>query len=134
MSVAFRYFTLQWHITAKCHQRCKHCYMYDEPTYRSEIQNSLSIMDCFEVVDHFLSMVNRLTEDCRQFGTVVKPRILFTGGDPLLRDDFFEILEYANRKYISTGIMGNPEKVTAEVATRLKALGVNSYQISIDGM
>ncbi len=108
--------------------------MYDEPTYRSEIQNALSTEECLEVVEHFISMVDRLTKDCLPFGTVVKPRILFTGGDPLLREDFFDILAYTGRKNISIGIMGNPEKVTAEVATRMKALGVNSYQISIDGM
>jgi len=134
MSVALRYFTLPWHITVKCSQRCKPCYMYDEPTYQGEIQNSLSTMTCFEAVDHFLSMVNRLAEDCRKFGTVVKPRILFTGGDPLLREDFFEILAYTKKRNISMGIMGNPEKVTAKVAIKLKALGVNSYQISIDGL
>jgi len=108
--------------------------MYDEPTYQSEIQNPLSTEECCEVVDHFTSMVSRLSEDCRKFGTVVRPRILFSGGDPLLREDFFELLQYAGGKNISMGIMGNPEKVTAEVAERMKKAGVNSYQISIDGM
>ena len=108
--------------------------MYDEPTYQSEIENALSIEECFEVVDHFLLMISGLNEDCRPLGIVVKPRILFTGGDPLLRDDFFEILKYADQKNITAGIMGNPEKVTMDVAARLKALGVNYYQISIDGM
>jgi radical SAM protein with 4Fe4S-binding SPASM domain len=108
--------------------------MYDEPTYQGEIQNSLSTEDCYEVVDHFVSMVDRLSEDCRRFGTVVKPRIAFSGGDPLLREDFFEILSYASKKNISVGIMGNPEKVTTAVASRMKELSVDSYQISIDGM
>jgi radical SAM protein with 4Fe4S-binding SPASM domain len=108
--------------------------MYDEPTYQSEIQNSLSLEECFEVVDQFVSTVDRLSEDCRRFGTVLKPRIAFSGGDPLLREDFFQILSYASRRNISVGIMGNPEKVTTEVASRMKELGVDSYQISIDGM
>jgi radical SAM/SPASM domain protein of ACGX system len=132
--MALRYYILQWHITARCEQRCKHCYMYDEPSYQNEIENPLSLDDCYQVVDQFLDMVDRLSEDWQRYGTVVKPRILFSGGDPLLREDFFEILTYAGRKNISIGILGNPQKVTPESPVKFKELGVNSYQISIDGM
>lgn len=44
-------FSLQWHITAKCDQTCKHCYMYDSPFYSSERKNELSLEQCKQVVD-----------------------------------------------------------------------------------
>lgn len=129
-----RHFTLQWHITASCDQVCKHCYMYGEPTYQSEVQNPLSLKECFDVIDNLIAMVGRLSKDSRQYGTEVRPRIDFSGGDPLLREDFFDVLEYANRKKIKISILGNPYKITNESAKKLKLLGVSSYQVSIDGM
>jgi len=48
-------FSLQWHITAKCDQKCKHCYMYDSPFYESEKNNELSLSDCKAIIDDFLT-------------------------------------------------------------------------------
>ncbi|MFH1246777.1 MAG: radical SAM protein [Candidatus Micrarchaeota archaeon] len=120
-----KYFTLQWHLTAECDQRCKHCYMYDEPTYASELRNALSTKAVFQVIDDFTATI-------KQWG--LNGRINFTGGDPLLRFDFFEILKYASQKGLLLGILGNPFHINEATALELKELGVKKYQISIDGM
>jgi radical SAM/SPASM domain protein of ACGX system len=125
--MAERFFLLQWHLTANCDQHCKHCYMYDEPTYESEMKNCLSLEQCKQVIDDFSNMLSELD---------IKGRINFTGGDPLLRKDFFEVLEYANsKKNISRmGILGNPFHIDEKTARRLKESGIVSYQISVDGL
>jgi len=52
--------------------------MYDSPFYESEKNNELSLSDCKAIIDDFLTPK-----------ALKKGGIYFTGGDPLLRDDFF---------------------------------------------
>lgn len=120
-----RRFTLQWHVTALCGNRCRHCYMYDSPTYRSECQNMLSFEACIEIIDDFVAMLNAWQ---------VSGRINFTGGDPLMRPDVFDLVKYARDQGVEVGILGNPELLDKETVTKLKAVGLASYQLSIDGM
>lgn len=105
--------------------------MYNEPSYASEISNPLSTQECFHVIDNFLEMLKRLSSE---HGIKLMPRINFTGGDPMLRSDFFEILSYAKERNIYIGILGNPNLITPSSARKLKEYGVKRYQISIDGM
>jgi radical SAM protein with 4Fe4S-binding SPASM domain len=117
---------LQWHLTAKCDQNCLHCYVHDGRTYQRELQNELTHKQCIKVVDDYVAMCDTLGRSIR--------RINFTGGDPLLRPDFFDILAYARGKGIVTGILGNPNHLDYPTAVKLKGLGLSSYQVSIDGM
>ncbi|CAD6492420.1 MAG: Coenzyme PQQ synthesis protein E [Candidatus Argoarchaeum ethanivorans] len=119
------YFTLQWHLTAKCDQHCKHCYMYDSPTYEQEVRNELKYETCLNIIDDFSNAIDH-------WG--ISGRINFTGGDPLLKERVFDIIEYARRKSIAVGILGNPNHLDYKTAKKLKDLGVIRYQISIDGM
>jgi radical SAM protein with 4Fe4S-binding SPASM domain len=105
--------------------------MYDEPSYASEISNPLSTKECFRVIDNFLAMLKKLSTE---HSVELLPRINFTGGDPMLRADFFEILDYAKERNIYVGILGNRNFITSASARRLKECGVKRYQISIDGM
>lgn len=119
------YFTLQWHVTAKCEYGCKHCYMHDSPTYKNEITNELSIDDCLKVIDDFSNMLGAYN---------IPGRINFTGGDPLLKEGIFDLVNYATTKGIQVGFLGNPDKIDYKMAKRLKVTGIRSYQISLDGL
>jgi len=118
-------FILQWHLTARCQQNCLHCYMREEPTYVSELENELDTRSCFRVIDDF---ADRFSSHCRDL------RINFTGGDPLLKERFFDLVKYASCRGIQVGILGNPNLVTLKVARQLKEAGVLRYQVSIDGL
>lgn len=120
-----RSFVLQWHVTARCENRCVHCYLQDSEGYRSEIENELSLEDCFRVVDD-------LYQTTRAWN--VGGRIYFTGGDPLLKAGIFDLIAYAHKRGFSLGILGNPEPLNYKTALRLKESGVTRYQVSIDGM
>lgn len=118
-------FVLQWHLTAKCDQHCQHCYMSDSSTYLNEIKNELDLNTCFRIIDDF-------SEAIEQWG--VSGRINFTGGDPLLKKEIFDIIAYTRKRNINVGILGNPNHLDFETASKLKELGVFRYQISIDGL
>ena len=117
-------FTMQFHVTAACDQNCKHCYMHDSETFESEVNNQLSTEQCIQIIDDFASLMKRWE---------LQGKINFTGGDPLLRKDLFDLLEHTKKAGLDFGILGNPYHVTEEVAARLKGLGINQYQVSIDG-
>jgi len=119
-----KYFTLQWHVTAKCDQRCKHCYLFDK-SYKKEIRKELSQEECKRVIDDFERVLKAWK---------IKGRISFSGGDPLLRKDFLKLAEYARKKYIDIVILGNPYHINDNTARKLKKIGISRYQISIDGM
>lgn len=120
-----QFLTLQWHLTAKCGYRCQHCYVNDPSTYKEELENEMDLDGCFRVVDEFDDTVN-------DWG--VPGRINFTGGDPLLKEGVFDLIERSKSRGITVGILGNPDTLTPETARKLKDLGLYRYQVSIDGM
>jgi radical SAM protein with 4Fe4S-binding SPASM domain len=99
--------------------------MYDSSTYWSEMNRGLDFDSCTNVIDDFVLTANR-------WGLI--PQINFTGGDPLLRADFWGLLDYSVALGVAPGLLGNPYHVTKEIARKLKKYGVRFYQISIDGM
>jgi len=117
------WFVVQWHITDKCNFKCKFCYIPHE--YKTGMKRrELSYDDIVKIIDD-------ICELAKNFNLMV--RINFTGGDPLLREDFFDIARYAKSKGIFVSILGNP--ITDEdIVRELKKLRVFRYQISIDGL
>jgi radical SAM/SPASM domain protein of ACGX system len=99
--------------------------MYDSSTYKSEVENQLSYTECIKVLDDFVKTSDYLG---------ATPHISFSGGDPLLRKDFFDLLEECKKRKVTVSILGNPYLVTNELAKKMKELGVKSYQISLDGL
>ena len=120
--------SMQWHITVSCDQKCKHCYMFNGDEYISQRDNQLTKEQSFRLVDEFVSLLIKLNTG---------GSISITGGDPLLSDNFWDILEYVANFYGLLNIdiiMGNSYHIDRIVAKRLKTYGVNRYQISIDGL
>jgi len=75
-------FHFQWHITERCNLKCKHCYF--EPEF---LKNELSTDQLFGVFEQYLKLI-------KQWGLSRKNnRISITGGEPLKRKDFFELLQ-----------------------------------------
>lgn len=69
---------------------------------------------------------------CRTFDRV--PYFYITGGDPILHPDFWELLETFSKHGIYFSILGNPFHIDTDTCRRLKALGCEKYQLSIDGL
>ena len=62
------------------------------------------------------------------------PVLLFSGGEPLIRPDFFELAEYARDKGIRPTLSTNGTLITRAVAQRIKDIGVGYVGISLDGL
>ena len=65
--------------------------------------------------------------------TFAKPIIILTGGEPLLRDDIYDIASIASGLGLRVALSTNGTLVTEDLARRLIEVGVRSSSISIDG-
>ena len=73
----------------------------------------------------------KLIDDVAEFQA---PVLLFSGGEPLLRKDFFELVEYAKERGLRVALSTNGTLITQEAAERIKSLGFAEAGISLDGV
>jgi radical SAM/SPASM domain protein of ACGX system len=78
------------------------------------------------------SVLENCAEFCDRYSRL--PYFYVTGGDPLLHTDFWRLCETLKEKDIPFTVMGNPFHITADVCERLKDLGCQKYQMSLDGL
>jgi len=69
--------------------------------------------------------------DLVEFGV---PVILFSGGEPLLRDDLFELASLAREQGIRVTLSTNGTLITEEIADRIRNIGFAEVGISLDGV
>lgn len=117
------YFALQWHITDKCDQRCQHCYIFagEDKDYSPEFD----FVTLKQIFLNYLDMCKKMDKN---------PNIAITGGDPLLHDDIWKLLELFKEYNVPYSILGNPFHLDENVAKDLKELGCLVYQMSLDGL
>ena len=106
-----------WNITSRCNLKCVHCYNSSGPNVKS---NEATIPQAKAVLD-----------DLADFGV---PSVLFSGGEPLMRSDLFELLDYAVSKSLRTVISTNGTLITPEKARWIKQAGVSYVGVSLDGI
>ncbi|MDD5566964.1 MAG: radical SAM protein [Patescibacteria group bacterium] len=117
-------FGLQWHLTNRCDQRCRHCYIWRQRSLKG-VEEEPTLDQCRRIADDFKSFCHSV--DCEPVATL-------TGGDPMLHPYFWAIVEYVNSLGMRMVVLGNPYHLTAETLGRLKQLGVTSFQLSLDGL
>jgi putative heme d1 biosynthesis radical SAM protein NirJ1 len=62
------------------------------------------------------------------------PVLLFSGGEPLMRPDLFELAAYAVSKDIRPTLSTNGTLITEDVAQKIREIGVGYVGISLDGL
>jgi heme b synthase len=62
------------------------------------------------------------------------PILVLTGGEPLYRDDIFDIAKYATGKNLRTALATNGTLIDAGIADRIKESQIARVSISIDGI
>lgn len=120
-----RHLYLQWDSTDLCNLRCNQC--YHEQQGNSEHKQMKHLMNLEEV----FSMINDLDETAKRWEMI--PDFAISGGEPLMRKDLYEILDYTNKKNLQTKLLSNGTLITKSVAKELKNRNVRGIQVSIDG-
>jgi heme b synthase len=108
---------IAWEITRRCNLKCIHCRSSSEievkghPDFHTE--------EAFRIIDDITSYV--------------KPVIVLSGGEPLVRRDVFEIANYGTDKGLRMCLATNGTLVTDDVCDKIKASGIKMVSLSLDG-
>jgi AdoMet-dependent heme synthase len=119
-----RGFYIQWDSTNKCNLLCSHCYHNSGKDIQETPKGIMSL-------DETKSMVDDLKQTCERWE--FRPTFTISGGEPLLRSDLPNIIEYTYSRGIRTNILSNGTLITSEIAKHLKDFNISVVQISIDG-
>lgn len=105
-----------WEVTTRCNLNCIHCFAGSVESKQNELstQEGKRLLEQIAAVDKFRMIV-------------------ITGGEPLLRKDIFELVEYAGRLGFRIVFSTNGTLLTPDIAKDLVKLGVVNFSISLDG-
>lgn len=104
-----------WEMTSRCNLQCIHCHAFggvESPT-------ELTTAEGKAVIDQVAASAIRT--------------FVFSGGEPLLREDLFELIAYAHARRLKVFLATNGTLITEEVAKRLNQFKVGVV-IGLDGM
>lgn len=106
-----------WNCTRQCNLNCLHCYA------NADNRKAIKGID----TRAGKAFINSLAD----FGV---PVILFSGGEPLLRKDLFEIADHARQRGLRVALSTNGTLITKEMANRIGDIGFAEVGISLDGI
>ncbi|OGP55288.1 MAG: heme b synthase [Deltaproteobacteria bacterium RBG_13_52_11] len=107
---------IAWEITRSCNLNCLHCRAAAE---KGPYEGELTFEECFRFID--------------EVAAFSKPVLILTGGEPLLREDIFEIASYGTRKGLRMVMAVNGTLLDAKKAQAAKRAGIQRVSISLDG-
>ena len=109
-------FLVVWNYTNACNLHCQHCYQRAGKMSSDELG-----------LEERLNIVDQLVDN-----DVVA--IAFSGGEALLRDDFWEVARHAAREGLYLSLATNGTLLTKDVVRRLMDVGIEYFEISLDSV
>jgi len=106
---------VSWNVTRKCNLKCSHCYIN---ATKEEFRGELTTQEAKQ-------LMNQLSE-------VSKPLLVLSGGEPMLREDIYELIRYGADKGFRMGLGSNGTLIDGTAAKRLKHSGLKTVSISLD--
>ncbi|MFC1675659.1 radical SAM protein [Planctomycetota bacterium] len=112
---------LFWESTIKCNLSCAHC--------RRLESNQAAIRDLST------GQARNLIEQLAQLGGTqpMMPVLVFSGGEPLCREDIFELIDYAKSLGITPALATNGTLIDEEAAGKIANSGIARVAVSLDG-
>ena len=98
---------MAWEVTRKCNLNCIHCRSSSE---HGPYDGELNTTKCFEIL--------------KQINLVASPIIILTGGEPLLREDIFDISDQGTKMGLRMVLATNGTLLTTHIIERIKASGI----------
>lgn len=109
--------SIHFSITHKCSLLCKHCDIWKTKSARKELNTQ---------------EIKKIIYDLRSWlGTF---SINFAGGEPFIRKDTIEIIDYCTKNNIETNVTTNATLINKEVAKRILNSGLRTINISLDSI
>jgi heme d1 biosynthesis radical SAM protein NirJ len=106
-----------WNLLRRCNLTCKHCYATSaDSVFRDELDTT----EALKVID-----------DLHEAGVRV---LILSGGEPLLRDDIFELSEYARQRGFFVALSTNGTLIDEQNIEQIAAAKYDYVGISIDGL
>jgi radical SAM protein with 4Fe4S-binding SPASM domain len=112
---------LFWESTIKCNLSCAHCRRVEDD---DTVGSDLSTMQAKTLIDQLA----QLGKD-QDF----MPILVFSGGEPLCREDIFELIDYGVSKKVKCALATNGTLIDQAIAKQVKTAGVERVSISLDG-
>ena len=112
-----RPFILFWEVTRACVLACRHCRAIAQPHAHPE---ELTHEEALQLIDTIAELA--------------PPMLVLTGGDPMMRQDIFELIRHASSKGLRVALSpaATPRLLQTDFA-QLKEAGVVSMSLSLDG-
>ncbi len=105
-----------WELTRSCNLNCVHCRASAE---KGPFPGELSTERCKEIID--------------EIAQVGSPIVILTGGEPLLREDIFELTSWGDEKGLRMVMATNGTLLSREMVQKMKESGIKRVSISLDG-
>ncbi|MEK6647498.1 MAG: radical SAM protein [Candidatus Firestonebacteria bacterium] len=105
-----------WELTRACNLACPHC---RASAIDHRTPDELTTNECFKVLDSVVAFS--------------KPLIILSGGEPLIRSDIFDIINYGKKLGLNIALASNATLITEEIAIKLKTSGISRVAISVYG-
>lgn len=113
-----RLVTVHWELTYRCNEKCTHCYL-DVFAPHVDVPGELTTAECFRVLD-----------ELSELGVL---NLTFSGGEILVRRDFFEIANYARSNKFLLRLYTNGIMIDSAIADRIAELHPYAVEISLYG-
>ncbi|TKJ23064.1 MAG: hypothetical protein CEE43_04935 [Promethearchaeota archaeon Loki_b32] len=110
--------SIVWNYTKKCNLRCSHC--FSDSKFKQKSKNELTTEEAKRVID-ILAANDVIT-------------VNFCGGEPLTRDDLFEVMMYTQDNNIYPSLSTNATLMTKDICQKIYDTGVRSVSISLDSL
>ncbi len=107
--------TLVWELTMGCNLRCRHC----GSACRNSLPNEITDDEALMIAEQIIAL---------------QPRwVSLSGGEPLLRRNWSDIVKMLTGANISVNIITNGTLITNDIAHTMKNSGISIASISLDG-
>jgi len=117
MSTSEPHPVVMWELTRACDLRCRGCPSGAEPKRGA---NELTTYEAYKTVDQIAELEPR--------------ELIITGGDPLEREDVYQVIDYARRRGLDPALVLSPtSRLTYDAIERLERKGLTRVVFSVDG-